>query len=177
MKQNVSVSNFFVIGLPRSRTAWLANFLTYEDSFCFHEGINGCSTIEEYRDKLGNYKGDSNTGLMLFNFRKYFPKTKVVVIDSTIEESVKFAMDVYDEDIEESMTKAKKRLDSIDGLHINIKDINKNLRKIWEYVSEKPFNKDRADMLVKLNIQVNDPFDIDIESINTFRSNTSGWLT
>jgi len=170
------MSNFLVIGLPRSRTAWLANFLTYDGNFCYHEGLNGCSTIEEYKDKLGKDKGDSNTGIMLFDFEKYFPNTKVIIIDSDIKKSVKFGKEVYSEDIEDAMIKAKHRLDSIKGLHINVDNINSSLKKIWEYVSDKPFNKDRAAMLIKLNIQVNDPFDIDVEAIHKFRSNVDGWL-
>ena len=43
--------NFFVLGLPRSRTAWLANFLTYDGYFCFHEGIDGCRSIDDYKKK------------------------------------------------------------------------------------------------------------------------------
>jgi hypothetical protein len=170
------MSNFFVIGLPRSRTAWLANFLTYDGNFCYHEGVGGCSTIEEYKDKLGKDKGDSNTGLMMFDFEKYFPDVKVIVIDSTIDNAVEFAEKVYGTDIKKSMLKAKDRLDSIKGLHISLDDINDSLKKIWEYVSVKPFNKDRADMLVKLNIQVNDPFDFDIEAIHKLRGNVDGWL-
>ena len=30
---------FFITGLPRSRTAWLANLFTHGDSFCWHEGV------------------------------------------------------------------------------------------------------------------------------------------
>jgi len=30
--------------------------------------------------------------------------------------------------------------------------------------------------LVKLNIQVNDPFDFDIEAIHKLRGNVDGWL-
>lgn len=30
---------FFVTGRPRSRTAWLANFLTWGDTFCFHDAL------------------------------------------------------------------------------------------------------------------------------------------
>ncbi len=31
--------HFFVTGLPRSRTAWLANLLTTDRTLCFHEPI------------------------------------------------------------------------------------------------------------------------------------------
>lgn len=31
--------HFFIIGFPRSRTSWLANLLTFERTFCFHDGL------------------------------------------------------------------------------------------------------------------------------------------
>lgn len=35
------MSPFFVTGLPRSRTAWCANWLTTDRSFCFHDRAFG----------------------------------------------------------------------------------------------------------------------------------------
>lgn len=167
---------FFVTGLPRSRTAWLANFLTYDDQFCYHEGLNGCSSIDEYKDKVKD-KGDSNTGLMMFDFKDHFPDSKVIVIDSSVDKSIEFSKSVFGVDLTDIMVKGKTRLDSINGLHININDINDRLKEIWEYVSDKPFDKERADMLIKLNIQVNDPLSMDGEAANKFKESVDGWLT
>ena len=75
--------DFLVLGLPRSRTAWLANFLTHDGLFCYHEAINGCSSMKEYKEKVEG-KGDSNTALALFDFEKHFPETKIIVIDTNI---------------------------------------------------------------------------------------------
>jgi len=171
------MSNFFIIGLPRSRTAWLSNFLTFDGEFCYHEGLNGCSSISDYKAKLGSFRGDSNTGLMLFNFEKHFPGAKVVVIDSEIDKASEFSKETYGEDITKQLKLMKERLDGIKGLHINVNDINDKLKEIWEYVSDKAFNKERADMLVKLNIQVNDPHDMDIEAILNFKEDVGDWLT
>ena len=171
------MGNFFIIGLPRSRTAWLSNFLTYDDMFCYHEGLNGCSSISDYKSKLGSFRGDSNTGLMLFNFEKHFPEAKVVIIDSEIDKASEFSKETYGEDITETLKLMKERLDGIKGLHINVNDINDKLKEIWEYVSDKTFNKERTDMLVKLNIQVNDPHDMDIEAILNFKEDVGDWLT
>lgn len=162
------MSNFFVLGLPRSRTAWLANFLTYDDLFCYHEGVNGCKTINEYKEKIKG-KGDSNTGIMLFDFENHFPDAKFIIIDSDIEPSINFGRNVFNTDIEHEMSVCKNRLDNINGLHINLADINNRLDEIWDYVSTKKFNADRADMLINLDIQVKDPLDIDFEAIKSFK--------
>lgn len=38
---------FMISGLPRSRTAWLANFMTAGQSFCYHEVTKFCRTMPE----------------------------------------------------------------------------------------------------------------------------------
>lgn len=168
--------SFLVLGLPRSRTAWLANFLTYDGLFCYHEGLNGCNSIGDYVDKIGT-NGDSNTGLMFFDFEPYFKDSKIIVIDSDIDKSIKFAKKVFKEDISDAMAIAKASLDKIKGLHIKYEEINDRLDAIWSYVSDKPMNKKRAENLTKLNIQVNDPFDLDIFAMNNFKESIDACIT
>lgn len=38
--------HFFITGRPRSRTAWIANYLTWGDTFCFHDALR---TVDEPR--------------------------------------------------------------------------------------------------------------------------------
>ena len=156
--------SFFILGLPRSRTAWLANFLTYDDLFCYHEGIDGCSSMDEYKDKIGN-DGDSCTGLVMLDIDRYFPDAKKVIIDTSIDKAVRFGEEAYGVDMTDIMKSAKNKLDNTDGLHIDLNQIDDRLRDIWEYVTDKPFNEKRAELLKKLNVQVKNVFDIDVESM------------
>jgi hypothetical protein len=60
---------FFVTGLPRSRTAWLANLLTNGDSLCFHGGLleNGGYVerlVGELKDAPFAAVGDSDASLL-----------------------------------------------------------------------------------------------------------------
>jgi len=159
------MSNFFVIGLPRSRTAWLANFLTYEDNFCYHEGIDGCSSLEEYKKKLGKNKGDSSTGLMLLDMNKEFPNTPKVIIESDVEKSIEFTKEKYGVYIPDYFYMIEEKLKSIQGLRVKFEDIDKSLDKIWEYLIGTPYNKDRGTLLSTMNIQTNNYFDYDVESL------------
>jgi len=167
--------SFFVLGLPRSRTAWLANFLTYDGLFCYHEGTGGCHSIDEYKDKIAG-KGDSNTGLALFDFEPHFKDSKIVVIDSTIDRSVKFAADVFNVDVKDSMKALKNRLDNIEGLHIDIKDINNRLSDIWEFIANSPMDYERANSLINMNIQVCDPLKIDYAALNDFKGSINEYV-
>ncbi len=58
---------FFILGLPRSRTAWLSVLLTGRDSFCFHEGTGAFPDFAAYaaalRARPEAYAGDSNPAL------------------------------------------------------------------------------------------------------------------
>lgn len=87
---------YFITGLPRSRTAWLANLLTWGDSFCFHEATTGCSSMEQLKATLetvpigtrhiGN--SDPNLGLIAQSIMETFPQCRVVLIHRPLEECV-----------------------------------------------------------------------------------------
>lgn len=78
---------FFITGYPRSRTAWLANLLSYGDqSFCFHEGMrrakDNAGLFALYDGMPHALVGDSSCGLLL-NWREVasrYPDAKWVAI-------------------------------------------------------------------------------------------------
>ena len=43
---------FFIAGLPRSRTAWLANWFTADGSDCAHDAWRWCSTPKAIREQM-----------------------------------------------------------------------------------------------------------------------------
>lgn len=52
---------FFIVGLPRSRTAWLANFLSVGDTFCHHDLWSKAGSLKEFTELLWQ-PGASNVG-------------------------------------------------------------------------------------------------------------------
>lgn len=60
---------FFITGLPRCRTAWLANLFTYGPAFCYHDGIGYCRHPQELAELLARpgalYCGDADSALVL----------------------------------------------------------------------------------------------------------------
>lgn len=157
--------NYFVVGLPRSRTAWLANFLTYDGNFCYHEGLNGCSSIEEYKEKLGNNKGDSCTGLPLIDLEGEFPEAPKLIIESDVQDSVEFAKNMYGFDLTKELTDFKCKMDSMKGMRVKLENINDSLEDIWKYLIGTPYDKERGDMLSNMNVQTMNYFDYDLESL------------
>lgn len=148
--------NFFVLGLPRSRTAWLANFLTYENRHCFHEGFNDCKSIGEYNQKLGKDKGDSSTQLMLIDIEKEYPDAPKLIIESDGKKAAKFIKKEFGRDCTEVIEFFKLKLDRIKGMRIHFEDIDNSLEDIWNHLIRTKFNKERAALLKGLNVQMKD---------------------
>ena len=151
---------FFVAGLPRSRTAWLANFLTYDGSFCYHEGINGCKTIGEYRSKIEG-KGDACTGLPLIDVERHFPDAKKLIIHSSIEKSIDWSDKAYGIRSRPEIEWMSRYLDSMTGMHINYDDIDALLPDIWGFLVETPYDVERGNMISGLHMQTRDKYDYD----------------
>ena len=166
--------NFFVAGLPRSRTAWLANFLSYDSFFCFHEGINGCRSMNEYKMKLGTSYGDSCTGLMILDIEKHFPKAPIVIIESDPMKSAKYAEKTYGINNPDYFYKLKDSLDQMNGLRVQYEEIDDNLEKIWRYLHGTAYNEERGNMLMKLNIQMQNPHDINVQAANELVASIGG---
>jgi hypothetical protein len=79
--------NYLIFGKPRSRTAWTANFMTYADSFCVHEGLADCSikaaALKPYLDALpGRVNGNSDTGMihLVDDLLEVFPDARLAVL-------------------------------------------------------------------------------------------------
>lgn len=90
--------HYFITGLPRSRTAWLANLLTIGDSFCLHAGLlrNGANLkrLAEHLDYLAKRypcAGDSDPSLLpapaFETMAKLFPGASWVFIERDPEDA------------------------------------------------------------------------------------------
>jgi len=158
---------FFILGLPRSRTAWLANFLTYDGFFCHHEALDGCLTEYEYVEKVRG-SGDASTATMLVDLEAYFPHAPKLIIERDVERSIEYGIEVFGIDMSEYLYQLKERLDSVKGLRIHFDDIDEHLGVIWEYLTGTPCDMDRANMLKNMNVQVNDPFIYDGVAMKEF---------
>lgn len=153
---------FFILALPRSRTAWLANFLTYGPSFCFHEGLVGCQSISDLRRKMASIDsevvGNSDCGniLLIDHIVKEFPNAKFVVIHRDLQDVEKSLFDIgldCNQYIHDAFS-AIKRL-KIEAMHVNYDDIGlRECRAIWQWCVGTEMNDDRYYLLNKLDIQI-----------------------
>ena len=144
----------FIAGLPRSRTAWLSVFMSQSDVYFYHEAIDGCYSIEEYKNKIKGF-GDSSTGLVLLDLN-LTQNSKVVVIDKTdeqIEKCIEWCDHTYGMDSREFILETNDKLKKLDGLHVNQSDIDSRLKDIWRHLVDTPWD-DKYLRLTKFDIKV-----------------------
>lgn len=91
------MSQFFITGLPRSRTAWLANLFTTggpcgSHQFCHHDLLGKVSSLAEFRRRmqLADHTGDSDSGLVWIfpKLRELYPAARWILIERDPAESI-----------------------------------------------------------------------------------------
>lgn len=89
------MSFFFVTGLPRSRTAWLANFLTTDYAICSHGGLLECAgNVQDFermiKVRTNARSGDASPSLLICpifeSIAQKFHKAKWVFIRRDVKE-------------------------------------------------------------------------------------------
>lgn len=163
----MAASHFYITGLPRTRTAWLANWFTHKNSYCFHElskyGKDFYELQRVVKSRTEMFIGTADSGFPLYHqqFLQYVPG-KIVVI----ERDPKEVMDSYKEDFGSEMTielvdqllneleliKAKKN--PLVMQYEDLDDIQK-LKSLWNYCAPTiKMDEDRTKMLMELTVKV-----------------------
>jgi len=158
--------DFMVIALPRSRTTWLANFLTTDKTFCYHDPLAEMSSYKEILElKTDRLTGIADTGigyfdLSLFDCPKVIIERDLNAVNAEMSELLGIDIDMSD---------LNARIASIDGLHIQFDEINERLAEIWTHCTNLPYDRLRGDYLKHMNIQVKD-LPIDEARLQSLRS-------
>ncbi len=149
---------FFITGLPRSRTAWMAAFLTGGDILCHHELMKYCPTREVFFQSFRHPTlriGNSDSGLPVTGFQEAFPASKTVIIERHIE-------DVYNSlhDIEipvgmDWLVDMNSRLSKLKGLRVEFDNLDRQLADICDYL-EIPYSREKHDIFRHLIVLTND---------------------
>lgn len=155
-------SLFFVLGLPRSRTAWMANFLTHGNSYCDHDLLGEIKPEKFVKDLESLHFqacGSAETSAILYP--GIIPRnSRVVIIHRPVEHVhnslLLCGVEVPIEKLQEyeillNNIQADERLD-VDFEELN--DI-KHLERIWNFATYgQPFNVRRAFKLINYNVQI-----------------------
>ncbi len=160
---------FFICALPRSRTAWLANFLTYGGAFCFHEALLGCRSVDDLKPLFASAHaqgaavvGNSDCGnaLVIDRLLSVFPGARVVVVERPIDECIASLRDDLGIEQDGGCDLIARALDRIkqahDPLVVRYSDLDQEAtaRAIWAHCVGVPFDARRWSMLDGLVVEV-----------------------
>jgi hypothetical protein len=82
---------FFVLALPRSRTAWLSRFLTYREWICGHEELRHVRSLEDAKSWLSQpFTGSAETAGAPFwrLLPRFAPEARVIVVRRPVDQVV-----------------------------------------------------------------------------------------
>lgn len=127
---------FVIFGLPRSRTAWLATWLSYSGLKVGHDLGPRADTVQGFLDSLWPLAGTAETGAQDAHrlLRTAMPDAKFVVIKRPVPEVeaslVKFGLR------EPDLKRRSAVLDEIDALHIPYSALSdvRTCAMLWEYL-------------------------------------------
>lgn len=82
---------FFVLSLPRSRSKWMSEFLSYGGKLCGHDLVVDCASAGDFERALEQLDGTCETGAVLGwkVLRAKWPRAKFVTVHRPIGEIVR----------------------------------------------------------------------------------------
>tara|TARA_R110001606_G_scaffold74779_1_gene173402 strand:- start:3013 stop:3498 length:486 start_codon:yes stop_codon:yes gene_type:complete len=141
--------DFMVIGLPRSRTTWMANWLTTTSTLCLHDAISTHTQAELDSYPTNRKFGISETAIFHLGNKLNAHPAKKLIIHRPIHEIYKSIGRPI------PFPNADCLLQEIKGLHIQHKDINSRAEEIWMHLIGSKFDSKRFNVLSGMNVQPN----------------------
>jgi hypothetical protein len=161
---------FIVYSLPRSRSAWIARFLSYGGRRCGHDLATECGSLDEFEGHLrgGAYAGTAETGAMIGwrALRRRLPEAKIAVIRRPVHEvfaslarfNVGPELEIVKQLIErDAMLDELARVPGVKSIafsHLNSID---GCRALFEHCLGEPLDWEWWESLADVNIQVDVP--------------------
>ena len=98
---------FIILGLPRSRTAWISRFLSYGGRKVGHDLAIDCASVADFTKALGQHIGTVETGMAVAwpVLKRHFPESRFIVVRRDTAEVIaslaKFGISGVEREIEE----------------------------------------------------------------------------
>ena len=160
-------SNFFITGLPRSRTAWLSTFFTGDNCFCYHEILKVSDGFNDAIQKLLNrkemYVGNSDSSLPIWSGKVDYmlQNSPIVIVERDVDEVADSLTNLWGCDPTRFLDLTLEHLEILKKRYNYISiDYNKLsdqlcLENIWDFcIPNIDFDKDKFEMLKTINISI-----------------------
>jgi hypothetical protein len=162
---------FFVLALPRSRTAWLSRFLTYREWICGHEDLRHLRGLEDAKSWLSQpFTGSAETAGAPFwrLLPRFAPEARVVVVRRPVDQVVASLLRLdtlgagaFDPvRLERAMRRLDAKLEQVaarwpGALHVDFSDLDREdvCARIFEHCLPYPHDPKWWGMLANVNLQ------------------------
>ena len=160
---------YTLTGYPRSRTAWLANWLTWGRSWCYHEASRFAKNEDSYRSLMNlvlhasrDYEAIGNSDSALLLHLDWIPAGYPLVVvrrpESEVLQSLSRLMGTKPaKTLMERLTDAMKKAEERASLVVDFADLGafSTLARVWEAcLPDQPMPKSRTVSLMEMNVQV-----------------------
>jgi hypothetical protein len=141
---------FYITGLPRSRTAWFAAFMTASGFPCYHEAVIGCKSLKEYQEKVANHS-DSTTGLGILDKADDRP---TLAITGRVERATEFAGcdKSWMEELEQTQV-------SMAGMAVHFDEVDDRIEDIFKFLTGQDIDWSVYELFRNLTITTHVEFD------------------
>ena len=163
---------FVVFSLPRSRSAWLSQFLTYGEWMCGHEELRHMRSIDDVQawfsqPNIGTAETAGAPWWRLLD--KFAPHARVLVVrrprDEVAESLMKIAGTQFDRNkLDAILLKLDRSLDQIEArlpnvLSVSFDSLNEEdtCAAVFEHCLQQPHDLDHYARMAPVNIQINLP--------------------
>jgi GNAT superfamily N-acetyltransferase len=162
------VTPFVILSLPRSRSRWLASFLSYGDWQCGHDEICHCRSLDDVKSWLAQpCTGTVETAGAVFwrLLLQYRPDVRVVTIRRPVDEvlhSLRATGVVFDDTLAPLMHRLDRKLDQVEKRVPGVRsfafaDLKSEAccAELFEHCLPYPHDNDWWQRLDRLNLQIN----------------------
>lgn len=168
LPDSASPGNFLVLALPRSRTKWLSEFLTYGPWQCSHEAARHFRSMGDITSWAHMpFSGSAETAVGEFwrVIPTLVPPVRVVVVRRPIEEVVKSLMGVMANPpsernlnsrlakLDAKLTQLTRRLPGVVSVTFSELATREGAKKVFEHSLKLPFDEAWWQLLAGVNIQ------------------------
>ena len=162
---------FFITGLPRSRTAWFANLFTWGDSICYHDALHSDPTVgrlvymlKDVPAVCGAKRGHSCASNLLAwrELDAHFPDAQWVVIERRFDDVLAACSDILPTTRRDALLVMQSQIagivEHLDPMMVQFESINMTrCYEIAEYLGIDIGPATRVRQLCDMNIQIHPP--------------------
>ena len=178
--------DYLIFVPPRSKSSWISNFFTYGRSYCYHEALTTCATLEQFAGMKKDARVTGNADSSMFIFPRQvlaaLPNAKIIVVRRDKKEVEDDLLGMFDKKV--AFHTAKNCDDGTQWLleRPNVIEVDftklkeeESCKRMWEHcIDSEPFDRERWKMLSNFRIQV-DKVDMSGGTINELFKNVRGY--